>query len=281
MSDVLVVALTGVDTIVGVDALPVPYRDSVMAPGITDYVGHTGNGVALGCHALGLATTFLDFLGEDDHGRLILDSYARRGLDFHWLPNPAGTSRSVNLVDAGGRRMSFYDPRDPGRDLPEDFFLPHLAKARHVHVSIASYALPVLDAAARLGVPSSTDLHDWDGRDPYHRRFAERAGLVFVSTANLADPAAAMREIRAIRGATVVAMSGADGCLVLDGGGLREHPAVAPPGPVADTNGAGDSFVAAYLAASLTGGDAVAAGLRGGAYAVTVPGTHESFLSEL
>lgn len=281
MSDVLVVALTGVDTIVRVDALPVPYRDSVMAPGIADHVGHTGNGVALGLHALGLDTTFLDFLGEDDHGRLVLDSYARRGLDFHWLPNPSGTSRSVNLVDAAGRRMSFYDPRDPGRDLPEEFFLPHLERARHVHVSIASYALPVLDAAARLGVPSSTDLHDWDGADPYHRRFAERAGLVFLSTANLASPEAVMRELHAINGATVVAMSGADGCRVLDGDGLRAHASVTPPGPVVDTNGAGDSFVAAYLAAALAGRDPVAAGLRGGAYAVTVPGTHESFLPVL
>lgn len=281
MSGVLVVGLTGVDTIVRVDVLPAPYRDSVMAPGIADHVGHTGNGVALGCHALGVPTTFLDFLGEDDHGRLILDSYARRGLDFHWLPNPAGTSRSVNLVDATGRRMSFYDPRDPGRDLPPEFFLPHLTPARHVHVSIASYALPVLDAAERLGVRSSTDLHDWDGENPYHRRFAERADLVFLSTAHLPDPKTVMRDIHALRGATVVAMSGGDGCLVLDGTGLRAHPAATPPGPVVDTNGAGDSFVAAYIAASITGHDPIEAGLRGGAHAVTVPGTHESFLSTL
>ncbi|HEY3480520.1 MAG TPA: PfkB family carbohydrate kinase, partial [Streptomyces sp.] len=155
--DVLVIGGTGVDTIVRVDELAVPGSDSVSVPPIRDYVAHTGNGVALGFHALGLSTKFLDFLGDDAQGRLILERYAAEGLDFSWLPAPAGTPRSVNLVDREGRRFSFYDGRHPEElRLPRDFYLPYLTRARHVHVSRSGHARDVFADAVRLGVPVST-----------------------------------------------------------------------------------------------------------------------------
>ncbi|MEV0644777.1 carbohydrate kinase family protein [Phytomonospora sp. NPDC050363] len=278
--DLLVVGGTGVDTVVRVEALPVPYRDSYPVPPIRDWVAHTGNTVALAAHALGMSTALIDFLGEDPQGAMVLAEYERRGLDFAWLPNPAGTSRAVNLVDPGGRRLSFFDPRHPGRDLPREFHLPYLRRARHVHVTITDHALAVFDDASS---PTSTDLHDWDGENPYHRRFALRADLVFLSTASLGERfEAVMREIMAAgRASTVVATSGAGGCHVLDAEGPRHFPATVPPGPVVDTNGAGDSFVAAFLWAKAQGAavdDCARAGLVGGAHACTVEGTSEGFV---
>ncbi|MBB6039076.1 carbohydrate kinase family protein [Phytomonospora endophytica] len=280
--DVLVVGGTGVDTIVRVDSHPVPYADSVPVPPIRDWVGNTGNAVALACHTLGMATTLIDFLGEDTQGALVRAEYARRGLDFAWLPNPAGTTRSVNLVDATGRRQSFFDPRHPGRDLPRDFYLPYVERARHVHVTISDYAAGVFDDVGP-GVSTSTDLHDWDGVNPYHRRFALRADLVFLSAVALGERRGeVMRAIRDEgRASVVVATSGARGVDVLDDDGPRHFPAVDPPGPVVDSNGAGDSFVAAFLWARARGGetdDCVRAGLVGGAFACTSEGTASAFI---
>ncbi|HEY1177496.1 MAG TPA: carbohydrate kinase family protein [Phytomonospora sp.] len=280
--DVLVVGGTGVDTIVRVDAHPLPYADSVPVPPIRDRVGNTGSAVALACHALGLSTTLVDFIGEDAQGDLLRAEYARRGLDLAWLPNPAGTTRSVNLVDRAGRRQSFFDPRDPGRDLPREFYLPFTTRARHVHVTISGRALGVFDDVAP-GVPTSTDLHDWDGVNPYHRPFAMRADLVFVSTAALGGRfGGVMRAIRDEgRAEVVVATSGAEGVHVLDGDGPRHFPAAEPPGPVVDSNGAGDSFVAAFLWARARGGDTdacVRAGLVGGAFACTSEGAAGAFI---
>ncbi|NEE52157.1 carbohydrate kinase family protein, partial [Streptomyces sp. SID8455] len=51
--DVLVVGGSGIDSIVRVDELTVPDGDYLPVPPIRDYVAHTGNGVALGFHALG------------------------------------------------------------------------------------------------------------------------------------------------------------------------------------------------------------------------------------
>lgn len=284
--DVLVVGGTGVDTIVLVDELSVPPGDSVGVPPIRDYVAHTGNGVALGFQALGLATGFIDFLGDDPQGRMILERYAAAGLDFAYLPAPAGTPRSVNLVDREGRRFSFYDGRHPhDLRLPRDFYLPYVERARHVHVSRSPHAEPVFADAVRLGRTVSTDLHAWDGEDASAHPWAYGADLVFLSAATVGERVAAvMRQIVGEgRASLVVATDGAAGCHVLERGAAapRHFPAVTPERPVVDSNGAGDAFVTAFLHARFAGApleECVLAGSVSGAFACGSPGTHEELV---
>lgn len=284
--DVLVVGGTGVDTIVRVDELAIPGSDYLGVPPIRDYVAHTGNGVALGFHALGLTTKFIDFLGDDPQGRLILERYAAVGLDFSHLPAPAGTPRSVNLVDREGRRFSFYDGRHPdGLRLPRAFYLPHLARARHVHISRSGHARDVFADAVRLGRTVSTDLHAWDGEDPSAHPWAYGADLVFLSAATVGERIPElMRQIAGHgRASLVVATDGAAGCHVLVRGDARPRhfPAVAPERPVVDSNGAGDAFLTGFLHARFAGRDleaCVLAGSVSGAYACGSPGTHEEVI---
>ncbi|GLY80601.1 carbohydrate kinase family protein [Actinoallomurus iriomotensis] len=285
-TDVLVVGGAGVDTIVRVPALPLPVRDSITVPPIEDFTAHTGNGVALGCHALGLRTAFVDVIGEDDQGRLVRRTYEEAGLPFRYTTHPSGTRRSVNLVDPQGNRLSLYDPRHPSDlDVDPALYRTAVGEARHVHVSIMPWAAEALAAAVAAGTPTSTDLHDWNGEDDHHRRFARRADVVFVSAAELGDRADAVAGeiIERGRAQAVVVMAGAAGCrLTVRGEPVRAIPAVTLPGrPVVDSNGAGDCFVAAFLYARLRGdswADAARAGAIAGAYACGTAGTHTSFV---
>jgi sugar/nucleoside kinase (ribokinase family) len=285
--DVLVVGGTGVDTIVRVDDLAIPGGDCVGVPPIRDYVAHAGNGVALGFHALGLATKFLDFLGDDPQGRMVLDRYAAAGLDFSHLPAPAGTPRSVNLVDREGRRFSFFDGRHPeGLRLPRAFYLPYLTRACHVHVSRSPYAQGVFEDAARSGRTVSTDLHAWDGEDASAHPWAYGADLVFLSAAAVGEriPAVMRQIVERGRASLVVATDGAAGCHVLERGqrSPRRFPAVVPERPVVDSNGAGDAFLTGFLHARFAGADLAACVLAGsvsGAYACGSHGTHEETIS--
>ena len=131
--DVLVVGGSGVDTIVRVESLPVPLADSHVVPPIQTLVGHTGTGVALGCHHLGLSTRLVDVIGDDVEGRMVTDRLATEGLGFDHVVHPSGTRRAVNIVDGHGRRMSF-DPRHPV-DLEPDpsLWRGPLDATRHVH----------------------------------------------------------------------------------------------------------------------------------------------------
>ncbi|MFJ6631948.1 carbohydrate kinase family protein [Streptomyces sp. NPDC091376] len=280
--DVLVIGGSGVDTVVRVGSLPVPPADSVGVPPIVEWPGQTGGNVALGCRALGLGVTFLDFIGDDRPGEQVRERLADGGVDFEHLVSPSGTRRAVNLVDATGRRMSFYDPRDSGDlRMPRDFYLPHLRRARHVHLSIMDFARFLYDDIAELGVSVSTDLHDWDGVDDYHREFALRSDVVFLSAAGAGGRiASVMREIlREGRAEAVIATAGAGGSYLMtrDGGRTpRPIPATVPPTPVVDSNGAGDAYVCGFLYGRLGGRhieDCARLGAVAGAYACTGVGS--------
>ncbi|WP_457030344.1 carbohydrate kinase family protein [Kitasatospora sp. P5_F3] len=286
--DLLVVGGTGVDTIVRLDRLELPDADSQSVPPIRDYVAHTGNGVALGAHLLGLRTHFLDFLGEDPQAELILAEYRRRGLPFSHLRSPAGTPRSVNLVDAQGRRFSFYDGRHPAElRLPAEFYRPYLERSRHVHLSITGVNRDMYADIRRLGLTSSTDLHDWDGVNPHHRHYAVNSDLVFLSVAGCRGRhEQVMRQILAEGRATLVsATDGANGSYLLtrDQPDTVHHlPTVDPGRPIVDSNGAGDAYVTGFLHSWFAGRpalDCARAGAVAGAYACTSVGTHTDFIS--
>ena len=284
--DVMVVGGAGIDTIVRVPELPVPYADSVLVEPIESYVAHTGTAVALGVRSLGLRVKFVDFLGEDAFGELAVRRFADEKLDFSWLPSSAGTVRAVNLVSADGRRMSFYDPRGvPGQRMPEAFYEGWLARSRHVHVCISDYARHVLPVALRHGASISTDLHDWDGVAQHHQDFAYAADHVFLSAANLgARRDAVLADVLARgRARTVAATDGARGAYLAASDGIRHFPAVTPPAPVVDSNGAGDAFVSGFMSGVLRGAapeECMRRGLRSGAFACTAHGTAERFATE-
>lgn len=298
MLDILVAGGVGVDTIVRVPRIAIGEGDGLGVEPIHDYVAHTGNGVALGCLRLGLATRFIDVVGEDAQGRMILAHYEREGLDFRHLISPRGTSRSVNLVDDEGRRYSFYDYRhDAKLRLPADFYRPHLAEAAHVHVSISNVTRAMLRDLDD-GVPVSTDLHAWDGESEHHKEYALRADTVFLSAAKLGD--SCERAMRWIldngRASVVIATDGERGGRVLERGGAVEHYAAIDPvaelgGAVpewakwraVDSNGAGDAFVSGFLWGERRGDGLAAkidAGRVAGAFACRKAGTHSEFITE-
>jgi sugar/nucleoside kinase (ribokinase family) len=279
-TDVLVLGGAGVDTIVYVPELPLPYADSYMIDsGIRTRAGQTGDFVAVGLSSLGLRTHHVDFLGEDPEGDLVRALHRAHGIALTAIPQPAGTKRAVNLVGPDGRRLSLYDTsRGHAEDrLPEQTVRALAVASRHAHVSITqpcAHALPLLREA---GVTLSTDLHNWDGENPYHESFAHAADVVFLSTAALDDPERTMRRIAEKgRAEVVVATAGAEGAYLLTDGELSHVPPVRPPAPVVDSNGAGDAFAAAFLYGRLTGEPPHRCALYGavaGAHACTVPST--------
>ncbi|CBG69155.1 MULTISPECIES: adenosine kinase [Streptomyces] len=283
--DVLVLGGAGVDTIVYVPELPLPFADSHLVPAIETRAGQTGDFLAVAAHALGLRTHHLDLLGDDHEGDLVRALHRDRGVPLTEGPLPGGTRRAVNLVGPDGRRCSLYDGSRSQQvdELPPDAVRALARVSRHVHVSISQPCAASLPLLHELGVPVSTDLHDWDGSDPYHEEYAHAADLVFLSAARLTDPERTMRRITERgRARTVVATDGARGAYHLVDGALSHVPPVTPPSPVVDSNGAGDAFAAGYLFGRLTGEPPHRCALYGaiaGAHACTVPSTRTDSVS--
>ena len=118
--------------------------------------------------------------------------------------------------------------------------------------------LAAVDAGATLVKPNTEELADAVGRP----------------LADLGDVVAAAQELRTRGAGTVIASLGADGAVLVDAAGALF--AAAPPVTARSTVGAGDCFLAGFLAATVNGGDrldALRSAVAYGTAAVQLPGT--------
>jgi sugar/nucleoside kinase (ribokinase family) len=288
--DLLVVGGIGVDLNVSLydDSWPLDMdADTIFVRGEELGPGHAGSGVALGAAALGLVTVAADAIGDDLFGDFLRAEFPRRGVELVTCSHPTGTRRSVNLVRSDGRRLSLHDPRHPYDWSPEPaLWQPSLRQARWTHVVIVNWARHALRDAVEAGVPTSTDLQNWDGQSLHHRDFAYGADVVFLSATAIRDRVEpTVTDIfEQGRAHTVIVTQGSQGATLFQRGHTPVHvpPAHLPGLDIQDTNGAGDAFAAGFLAATLRGYAPVEAARQGAiaaSFTSSFPGTNTRLMT--
>jgi len=261
--------------LIQLDRLPDPVPHMVVARRHWQTVGGTSAGKALNLAALGAEVALHTMVGPDEAGGRVLDLLREHRIHLFADPGGGRTERHVNLMDAGGGRLSIYlDVPDPPSTPPGGAALAALAAADVAVIDLAEYSRPWLVAAVDAGKPIVVDLHDYDGVGTWHAPWCEAGTMVFCNDDNLPDPEPFLRSL-VDRGAEVaVATRGARGAMGVDSSGRVDIPAV-PIESVVDTNGAGDAFVAGFLVSHLSGTDlrtALGAGAAQAARCLTSPG---------
>lgn len=239
----------------------------------------------------GVAVRFLACVGEADRPAEE-DRLCRLGIEPALVGHPSlPTGQLVALIGRDGER-SFLTDRGANDGLPTAALPPGLLKGvRHLHLS--GYALVgeatraaarhVLEMARAAGLPVSFD----PGSAGFVREIGPAMPLAALHGAQLC--AANGEEAESLTGETaperqmaalatafdlVLLKQGAAGALAGHRDG-RRWSAKAPAVPVVDTIGAGDAFLAGFLATSLAGGSVQASLDRAvalGADAVRRPG---------
>lgn len=264
--DVVVVGNVGIDTNVYLAGDAIDWQTEANFTDNLDYVGQAGGYSSRGFARLGKRTAFVGYTGDDELGTWIRRELAGDGIDLQAMfVDPAGTSRSVNLVYRNGQRKNFYDGKSHMQLQPDLAVCEAvLARARVAMFHLPNWARLLLPIARRHGLTVVCDLQDLGSADdPYRRDFVEHADIVFFSAANLADPAAVAASL-ASGGRLAVAGLGADGCLVATSEGTTRYPPIALDLPIVDTNGAGDALAVGFTTAYVLDGYGVAdAALRG------------------
>lgn len=255
---------TSWNTIVELSTLPEPRPQTVFSSGSWTTLGGTSAGKALHLADLGVDVLLATVLGSDGEARLIRDALAHERIRLVPEQVVGVSERHLNLM-AGSERLSIYlsVPAGPGGPLPDET-REAIEYADHVVLDLSTRALDAIPLATSSRATVWTDLHDYDGQSDFHQPFLEAADIVFLSGDAVADPSALMTRILATGKELVVCTLGADGAIALDRDGW--HHVDAQPAAVVDTNGAGDAFVAGFLAASLSPGrgdvrDALRAGV--------------------
>jgi 2-dehydro-3-deoxygluconokinase len=265
-------------------------------------IGGAESNVAMAAARLGLPAAWVGRVGADAVGELVERRVGGAGVHVTAIRDssftgimvrhrPVGAAVHVDYHRAGsaGSRLR---PDDVGDDLVRAAGLLHVtgitpALSDSAHETVRH----ALDAAAAARVPVSLDVNYraklWSAAAarPVLRELVRRVDIVFagVDEAQLvldapgADAATLLRGLAALGPHEVVLKDGARGCTALLDGVELAEPAVAVT--VVDPVGAGDAFVAAYLAERLAGSDPqerLRLAVASGGYAVGVPGDCDS-----
>jgi 2-dehydro-3-deoxygluconokinase len=240
--------------------------------------GGADSNVAIGLSRLGVPAVWVGRVGDDGLGRRVLRDLRGEGVDVRAIVDEAApTGLMVKEKPLPHRtRVWFYRAGSAGSRLrPEDVDAQLVETAALVHVtgitaSISASAREavrrVLEVARGAGVPVSFDVNHrsalWREGDPspLYRELAAAADLVFAGedeAALLADGEAdagkLVEGMLALGPSTAVLKRGELGSIASEGGRVIESPALRVP--VVDTVGAGDAFVAGFLAGRLAGDD--------------------------
>ncbi|MFI6486526.1 ribokinase [Streptomyces sp. NPDC050564] len=286
--DLLVVGSANADLVIGVERRPAA-GETVLGSDLAVHPGGKGANQAVAAARLGARTALLARVGDDAHGRLLLDSQREAGVDtVGVLVGGAPTGVALITVDPSGDNSIVVSPGANGRLTPEDVRAAGslFQASRVVSAQLEIPLETVVEVVRRLAPGSRFVLNPSPPRPLPTEVLAacdplivnEHEARVIAGTALGDSPEDWARALLALGPRSVVVTLGEEGALVASAEGVARVPSVKVE--AVDTTGAGDAFTAALAwrlgqSESLSGAAAYAA--RVGAAAVTRPGAQESF----
>ncbi|MGW3723911.1 ribokinase [Streptomyces sp. NPDC000851] len=287
--DLLVVGSANADLVIEVERRPAA-GETVLGSDLAVHPGGKGANQAVAAARLGARTALLARVGDDAHGRLLLDSQRAAGVDtVGVLVGGAPTGVALITVDPSGDNSIVVSPGANGKLTPEDVraagSLFHASRVVSAQLEIPLET--VVEAVRSMGPDSRFVLNPSPPRPLPQEVLAacdplilnEHEAKVILGDALVGDDPADWARILLARGPrSVVVTLGAEGSLVASAEGVTRVPSMKVD--AVDTTGAGDAFTAALawkLGAGASLAEAAAYAARVGAAAVTKQGAQESF----
>lgn len=264
-------------------------------------MGGAESNFAIALRRLGTSVTWAGRVGADSLGEMVLRELAAEAINTLATCDPTAPTGLMikERRTAESVKVWYYRRDSAGSKLcRDDVPAKQIAHAKLLHITgitpalsasaadAVSYAIDCAQAADTL---VSFDLNYrsalWSPEDAgeHYRRIIPRADVVFAGDAEAAiavgdarDPWELARRINQMGAPQAVIKLGSDGCVAIVHG--EEYSQSAVPIHAVDTVGAGDAFVAGYIAELLNGRDVprrLLTAVRTGAFACLVPGDWE------
>ncbi len=257
--DVVGLGLNATDTLILVPHFPAyagkaPFHEEILSPG-----GQVASAMVT-CARLGLRTKYIGTVGDDERGRLQMESLLESGINLDHVQvrkGCANQSAYIIIDRTTGERTVLWRREDCLRLEPEEITPEQITCARLLHID--GHDTRAVEKAARIarqhGIPVTVDVdtiyHGFDQVLP-HIDYLIASSEFPAQWTNQSDPFKALQVIQREYGLRVAAMTlGAHGALALENGNFVYSPAFVVN--CADTTGAGDVFHGAFCYAVLQG----------------------------
>ncbi|HXE15014.1 MAG TPA: carbohydrate kinase family protein [Bryobacteraceae bacterium] len=240
------------------------------------HVGGNGANTTIALASLGVPARLIGTVGNDDQARLVCARLQSAGVDTRWLrAADAPTAASIAVVNQSGERMFLHrlGASNVAFSSPVDFPLELLDGMRHYHLAslfvlprLREHAAETLMRARRAGLATSLDTN-WDPQGRWMRDLAPclpHLDFLFVNEDEArmitgeSSPSDAAPVLLSKGTRVVVIKLGASGCAIHTAD--RAFTCRGFAVDAKDTTGAGDCFVAGFLAARARGESLVDAG---------------------
>jgi len=269
-----------VDVSLAVPALP-PRGGDVLARALGRAPGGGINALVAAAR-LGLAAVYAGRHGSGPNGRLIREALRREGIGL-MLPRTVGSDSGwcLALVEPDGERTFITAPG--AEAVQDERALARVVPGHGDMVYVSGYDLAYPNAGAAVAawvsrLPPAEAGGPWVALDPgplAGELPADRlrATLARIDLLSLSAGEFPLFADAGARTPHVVVRRGREGAeLIRPGRAPLRVPAVAPPGPVVDTNGAGDTHLGAVLAGRAAGlgwAGSLTLGNRAAAFSIT------------
>lgn len=251
------------------DALIDEIRDD---SGVRELVGGAALNVAVGLRRLGVATTLIAMVGEDEAGAHIREYLSDHGVRLIESAAPHGSSRAVVQRAADGEPDYVFNEAARKRSIRySDAARDAIAEAGLVAISCFPFDVPAevdalleASAGARLAIDPNPRTGMLSDRAEFVRGFERAAAGADIVKVG-ADDATILYDgdldvlrarLRGLGVGAVLATAGADGALLETDSGTAAAPISDLPGRVVDTVGAGDATLSAVAAGLVAGSPA-------------------------
>ncbi|MFF0361315.1 ribokinase [Streptomyces sp. NA02536] len=288
--DLLVVGSANADLVIGVERRP-GAGETVLGSDLAVHPGGKGANQAVAAARLGARTALLARVGDDGHGRLLLESQRAAGVDTAGvLVGGAPTGVALITVDPSGDNSIVVSPGANGRLTPADVrSAGDLFRASRVVSTQLEIPLETVLEVARNLAPGTRLVLNPSPPQPLPAEVLaacdplivneHEAKVILGDTAGAGDRPEDWARLLLEKGPrSVVVTLGGEGALVASPEGVARVPSVKVR--AVDTTGAGDAFTAALawrLGAGEPLAEAAAYAARVGAVAVTREGAQASY----
>lgn len=257
--DVVGVGLNATDTLLLVSRFPAyagkePFEEEMLSPG-----GQVASAM-VACATLGLRTKYIGTVGDDERGRIQMESLLTSGINLDHVQvrtNTPNQTAYIVIDRSTGERTVFWRRPEELRLEPEEITDEMITCSSLLHID--GHDTPAVARAARIaranGIPVTVDVdtiyHGFDKVLPYVDYLITSSEFPSRYTGEN-DPFKALAMIQKEYGMQLAGMTlGAQGCLALVDGKFHYSPAYVVN--CVDTTGAGDVFHGAFCYAVVKG----------------------------
>jgi len=248
MKNIFIIGGASFNSVITLDEFPKPEPMTIHNCHFNETIGNTGAGKAMSLSQIGFNTTFHALIGDDSYGEKVTSFLQKPNLNFIADIDPKGTERHLNIMNSKGERISiFTNSSSDNPNIDYHKFKKELKSCEYVVVNIANYCRNILPICKSLDKEVWTDLHDYDGVNPYHQDFINASDYIFLSSDNFKDYKNFMKEQIENGKKLVVCTHGKSGATAFTQNKEWIETPILANYSMINANGAGDAFFSGFL----------------------------------